>query len=67
MIKNSNNEVAVLKILIQNEFKILNKKIAKSDKDIEKILKRIERKNLIPEYEPVYSGEDITVVSYLDT
>ncbi len=67
MIKNSNNEVAVLKILIQNEFRVLNKKISKSDKDIEKILKRIENKTLISEYEPIYSGEDIPVISYLDT
>ncbi len=63
----TNDDIKILKILIQNEFKILNKKISKNDKDIEKLLKKIEKVEIINTYEPIYSCEDIPVISYLDT
>lgn len=61
------NEIEILRVLIQNEFRILNKKISKSDKDIEKLLKKIEKTEIIQNSEPIYTSEDIPVISYLDT
>jgi len=62
-----NKELEILKMLIQSEFKLLNKKISKNDKDIERLIRKIEKVEIIKSNESLYSCEDIPVISYLDT
>ena len=66
MIK-SKSELEELKVLIESNFRILDRKISKSDRDMERILKKILKSNQIPEYEPIFKQETIKIRSYLDS
>jgi uncharacterized protein YqiB (DUF1249 family) len=65
MIK-SKSELEELKILIESNFRILDRKISKSDRKIEAVIKKIKKDLLIQEYIPAFEERDIKIVTYTD-
>lgn len=65
--KNNMEDLQQLKILIENQFRILNKKIAQNDKNIVRLLKKIEDEESIGEYSPILNEGTIKIRSYMDS
>lgn len=60
-------ELEQLKILIENQFKVLNRKVAQNDKNILRLLKKIENEDSIGEYSPILNKGTIKIRSYMDS
>ena len=67
IMKNNNVQIEDIMILIDQYFKILDKKISENDKEISLILKEVKkiksRKNMDNNFNP----DEIKIVSYLDS
>ncbi len=66
MIKTNIDELQQLKILIENQFRILNRKVTENDKNILRLLKKIENEESIGEYVPILNDSTIKIRSYMD-
>ncbi|HNW23146.1 MAG TPA: hypothetical protein PKH06_00040 [Candidatus Dojkabacteria bacterium] len=60
------NDLEELKLFIEMNFRILDKKISMKDREIEVLIKKIKKDLLLEEYEPVFEERDIKVISYTD-
>lgn len=60
------NDLEELKLFIEMNFRILDKKISMKDREIEVLIKKIKKDLLLEEYEPVFEERDIKIVSYAD-
>lgn len=60
-------ELQQLKILIENQFKIINRKITQNDKNILRLLKKIENEESMGEYTPILREGTIKIRSYMDS
>lgn len=65
--KESINELGALRVLIESQFKMLNRKISESDKNIVKLLKKVENEEMINQYTPILHEGSIKIRSYMDS
>jgi hypothetical protein len=60
------NTLAELRILLENEFTVINKKLTNYDKNLIRILRRLENRSKGISYTELPKGSDIKVTSYMD-
>ena len=65
--RESINELEELRVLIERQFKMLNKKISQSDKNVVKLLKKVENEEIVSQYTPMVHEGSIRIRSYMDS
>jgi len=59
-------ELQYLKLLIENQFQLINERLNNNDKNISKILRKLSMRKKEKAFQGIEVGKEIDVVSYLD-
>jgi len=63
---NDKRDIEKLRVLVESQFKVINSKLSSYDRNLLKILKRLEQEINPAVYHEICKEQDIKVTSYMD-